>query len=142
MYRLFQLLLILHFLGLAMGFSVSFAGMVMGAMIARAKPEERPVLGRFLPMMSRVGDIGLVLLWGSGLSLLFWKWGGFANTPPTFHAKITLVVALTLLVGYIHALQARIKRGDSAVQGRIETAGKVAFLLAVSIVVLAVLSFN
>jgi len=138
----FQILLILHFLGLAMGFSVSFAGMVMGAMIARAKPEERPVLGRFLPVMSRVGDIGLVLLWGSGLSLLYLKWGGFANVPPTFHAKITLVVALTLLVGYIHALQARVKRGDSTVQGRIQTAGKFAFLVAVGIVVLAVLTFN
>jgi uncharacterized membrane protein len=125
-----------------MGFSVSFAGMVMGAFIAKAKPEERPVLGRFLPVMSRVGDVGLILLWGSGLTLLFFKWGGFKNTPPTFHAKITLVVALTLLVGYIHALQGRLKRGDLAVQGRMQTAGKFAFLLAVSIVVLAVLSFN
>jgi len=142
MFRFLQILLVLHFLGLAMGFSVSFAGMVMGAMIARAKPEERPVLGRFLPVMSRVGDIGLVLLWGSGLSLLYLKWGGFRNVAPTFHAKITLVVALTLLVGYIHALQGRLKRGDHAVQGRMQTAGKFAFLLAVSIVVLAVLTFN
>ena len=142
MYRLLQLLLILHFLGLAMGFSVSFAGMVMGALIAKAKPEERPVLGRFLPMMSRVGDIGLVLLWVSGLSLLYLKWGGFGNVPPTFHAKITLVVVLTLIIGYMHSLQARLKRGDTAVQSRMQAVGKVAFLLAVSIVILAVMTFN
>ena len=142
MVLLFQVLLILHFLGLAMGFSASFAGMVMAAVIAKAKPEERPVLGRFPPVMSRVGDVGLLLLWGSGLSLLDLKWGGFANVPPTFHAKITLVVVLTLLVGYMHALQGRMKRGDDTVQGRMQLTGKVAFLVALSTVVLAVLTFN
>jgi hypothetical protein len=49
-----RLLLILHFLGLALGFSVSIANLVMSRLISKAPPPEKPVLGRFLPAMSRV----------------------------------------------------------------------------------------
>ena len=137
-----QILLILHFLGLAMGMAVSFSNMVMGGIMERATPAERPVLGRFPPMMTRIGDIGLVLLWISGFGLLFLKWGGFSAMPVTFHIKLTLVVLLTGVIGYIHALQAKMKRGDMSAAARIPTIGKIAFTLAVSIVVLAVLSFD
>jgi len=64
------ILLILHFLGLAMGLSVSFSMMVMGGLIKKAAPSEKAVLGRFPPMMSRVGHIGLALLWISGLGMV------------------------------------------------------------------------
>ena len=70
-----QALLILHFLGLAMGLSVSFANIVMGGLIARAAPAEKAVLGRFPPVMSRIGRAGLTLLWVSGVILLYTKWG-------------------------------------------------------------------
>ena len=49
-----QILLILHFLGLTMGFSVTFAGMVMSGLIAKAAPPEKAALGRFPPLMMRV----------------------------------------------------------------------------------------
>ena len=141
MASLFPILLILHFLGLAMGLSVAFSGMVMGALIAKSEPAAKASLSRFMPMMSRVGDVGLVLLWGSGLGMLFGKWGGFASMPGTFHAKITLVVLLTLVVGYIHSQQAKLRKGDAGAQGRIEKAGRVTFLLALGIVALAVYTF-
>ena len=136
------ILLILHFLGLAMGLSVSFANIVMSGLIARAAPAERPVLSRFPPAMIRVGDIGLTLLWLSGLGMLFFKWGGFSAMPVTFHIKITLVAVLTGIIGYIHAQLKKLRNGDAAAAARIQTAAKVAFLLAISIVVLAVLTFD
>ena len=61
-----HLLLILHFLGLALGFSVSFSNMVMGGLISKAVPAEKAVLGKFPPAMSRVGRFGLALLWVTG----------------------------------------------------------------------------
>jgi uncharacterized membrane protein len=137
-----QLLLILHFLGLAMGFSVSFANMVMGGIIEKAAPAEKPVLGRFPLAMSRVGDIGLALLLLSGFGLLFLKWGGFAAMPGIFHVKLTLVVVLIGLIGYIHALQKKIRNGDAAAATTIQVVGKAAFVTAVAIVVCAVLSFS
>ena len=140
-----QFLLILHFLGLAMGLSVSFANIVMVGLINKAAPGERPVLGRFPPAMSRVGTIGLTLLWATGLTMFFTKWGGFGNLgsmPWQFHLKLGLVVVLTGVVTYIHALERKVKAGDASAMTRLQAVAKIATLLAVVIVVLAVLSFD
>ncbi len=135
-------LLVLHFVGLAMGLSVSFSTMVMAGLIEKAAPAEKPVLGRFPFAMSRVGDIGLVLLIVSGVGLLFLKWGGFAAMRPIFHVKLTLVAALIGLIGYIHMLQKKIKAGDASAAATIQAVGKVAFVTALAIVISAVLAFE
>lgn len=140
--RLNQILLVLHFLGLTMGLSVSFSNMVMGGLIDKATPAERPVLGRFPFAMTRVGDIGLTLLIVSGLGLLFLKWGGLSAMPVTFHIKLALVVVLIGTVGYIHSLQKKMRNGDTSVAPRIQAFGKAAFVTALAIVVFAVLSFD
>jgi hypothetical protein len=137
-----QLLLVLHFLGLAMGFSVGFSNIVMGTLIQKAPPAEKAVLGRFPLAMSRVGDIGLALLWVTGLTLTYTKWSGIGSLPWQFHAKLTAVVLLTLSIGFVHSQQAKLKRGDTSVMPRIEAAGKITMLLAILSVVFAVLTFD
>jgi hypothetical protein len=143
--RLNQILLMLHFLRLTMGLSVPFANMVMAGLIAKASPAEKPVLGRFPPIMGRIGTTGLALLWVTGLSMLILKWGGFGNLgdmPWQFHVKLTLVVVLSALVGYIQVLERRFRKGDAAAMATIQTLGKFAFLTAVTIVIFAVLAFS
>jgi hypothetical protein len=138
-------LLFLHFLGLAMGFSTSFGNIVMAGLIDKAAPAERAVLGRFPPAMSRVGTIGIALLWASGLGMVMTKWGGLGNIgnmPWQFHVKLTLVVILTVLITYLHALERRMRTGDTSGMARLQALGKVAFLLALAIVAFAVLSFD
>jgi uncharacterized membrane protein len=135
-------LLALHFLGLAMGFATGFGNMIMAGIIAKATPEERRALMKFPPAIARVGDVGLVLLWLTGLTLVFVKWGGFGNMPGLFHAKLTAVVLMTLLIGFVHSQAKGIAAGDAAAIGRVEIAGKSIFLLAVTAVVLAVWTFN
>lgn len=137
-----QVLLILHFLGLAMGLSVSFSNMVMGGLMAKAAPTEQLVLARFPPMMTRVGDIGLTLLWITGLTLVFTKYSGFGVMPWQFHVKLTAVVILTALIGYIHALMRQARTGNPAAAARIPTVGRITFLVAVTAVVFAVLTFD
>jgi hypothetical protein len=137
-----QWLLILHFLGLALGMSTSFANMVMGGLIAAAPPGEKAILGRFPPVMSKVGGGGLILLWVTGLILVFTKWGGFGSMPWQFHAKLTAVVLLTVVVGYVHALQAKAARGDTAAAARLPSVGSVATALAIVAVIFAVLTFD
>jgi hypothetical protein len=140
-----RLLLFLHFLGLAMGFSTSFANMAMSGLINKAAPAERPVLGRFPPVMSRIGSIGIALLWLSGIGMIMTKWGGFGSLggmPWQFHAKLALVAVLTGVIGYLHALERQMRTGDTSAVARIQAAGKVAFVLALAIVALAVLSFD
>jgi hypothetical protein len=139
---LFSILFILHLLGMAMGFSVSFAGLVMMGLIAKASPAEKPVLGRFPPAMMRVGDIGLILLWGTGLLLVYTRWGGFGTLPWQFHVKITAVVLHSGVIGYIHVLMRKARQGDASALARVPIAGRSALLLALVALVFAVLAFG
>jgi uncharacterized membrane protein len=135
------ILLMLHFLGLAMGLAVSFSSMVMQGLMSTAAPQERPVLARFAPRMSIVGHVGLGLLWGTGVALMFTKWD-LEVLPWQFRVKLGAVVLLTIAVGYITRLMKQAQRGDQAAVARIPAVGKAAFLLALTAVVFAVLTFD
>lgn len=137
-----RVLVVLHFLGLAMGFATGFGNMVMAGVMAKATPEERRALAKFPPAIARVGDVGLVILWLTGLTLVFMKWGGFGAMPGLFHAKLTAVVLMTLLIGFVHSQARGMAAGDAAAIGKAQAAGKVIFALAVTTVALAVWTFN
>jgi hypothetical protein len=135
-------LMVLHFLGLALGLSTGFANMVMAGLIAKAAPNEKAVLARFPPAMSRVGAIGLVLLWGSGIAIVLTRYGTFSILPRPFIVKLSAVVLLTLIVGYIHVLMPRAQRGDAAAVARIQTLGKMTGPLALIAIIFAVITFG
>jgi hypothetical protein len=137
-----KILLMLHFIGLAMGFSVAFANIVMAIVMSKAAPQEKPILGRFPLAMSKVGYIGLTVLWVTGVTMVFTRWHGFSTLPPTFHMKLTAVVLLTITVGYIHAQEIKLKKGNTTALARIEKAGKASALFALIAVIFAVLTFN
>lgn len=135
-------LVIIHFIGLALGFGSGFANMVMAGLIRNAKPEEKVILRRFPPAMGRLGVIGLVLLWASGLSIIYLRYGTFSILPQTFVIKIAAVVLLTLAVIYMQLLQARARTGGVAAMGRIEVLGRLTGPLALTAVIFAVLTFG
>jgi hypothetical protein len=137
-----QVLLFLHFVGLALGFSVSFGNMVMSGIISNATPLEKAVLGRFPPKISQLGRIGLALLWTTGVILVFTKWNGFASLPWQFHVKLAAVLLLTVTTEYIHWLERLVQRGNASALARIQPFGKVAFVLALLALLFAVLAFD
>jgi len=137
-----EVLLILHFVGLAMGLTVPFSSIVMQGLIEKAAPSDKTVLARFPPAVSRIGDIGLALLIVTGVTMVFTKYGGFAIMPWQFHVKLTAVAILVALVGYIHMLMPKAARGDAAAAARIQAVGRVTFLLGLTAVVFAVLTFS
>lgn len=135
-------LLVVHFLGLAIGLSTGFANMVMAGLIAKAAPDEQKVLARFPPAMSRLGVIGLTLLWASGLAIVFTRYGGFAILPRPFVVKLAAVVLLTVAVIYIQVLLPRAARGDAAALARIQTLAKLTGPLALIAIIFAVITFG
>jgi hypothetical protein len=137
-----EFLRVLHFIGLALGFAVPAANMVMGGLIAKAAPPEKGVLGRFPPLMSRLGKVGLVLVWVTGLILVYTKWAGFATFTWPFWAKLGAVALLTITVTYIHALERRVRDGDASALPRIETFGKIATACTLLALVFAVVAFG
>jgi hypothetical protein len=137
-----QFLMVVHFLGLAMGLSTGFANMVMAGLISKAAPNDKAVLSRFPPAMSRIGVIGLAMLWGSGLAIVFTRYGTFSILPRPFIVKLAAVVLLTLTVAYINVLMPRAQRGDAAAQARIKTLGMLTGPLAIVAIIFAVITFG
>lgn len=137
-----QVLVALHFLGLAMGLSTGFANMVMAGLINRAAPQDKAVLGRFPPAMARIGVIGLTLLWVTGISIVMTRYGSFAILPRSFVIKLAAVVLLTLAVAYIHVLMPRAQKGDAAAMARMQTIGKMTGPLAIIAIIFAVITFG
>jgi uncharacterized membrane protein len=100
------------------------------------------VLARFPPAMSRVGLIGLVLLWGSGLAIVKTRYGGFSVLPQPFIVKLSAVVLLTVTVLYIQVLQRRVQNGDASAAARIQLMGRLTGPLALIAIIFAVITFN
>jgi len=142
---MYLFLLITHFIGLAMGVGTGFAAMALGKASSDLAPPER---AQFMLRASAIrvnGSVGLLLLLLSGLGMLFLRgvretfaWGGGA-----FHLKLTLIVLLIGVFGYMQVLQkkARIAQGGPAM-ARIPKIAAVMLVLNVSIIVSAVLAFK
>ncbi len=137
-----KLLLILHFIGLALGFATSIANLTMFGLIAKAEPADRKVLARFPPVMARSAEIGITLLWASGALLVWTKWHGFAGLPWLFHVKLAAVVVLTAVLVRIRLLIRRVKAGDTTAAARIPFFARIGALSALTALVLAVLAFG
>lgn len=110
--------------------------------MATATPDERKAYSKFPLRMMRIGDIGLTLLWITGPALLFTKYNGSSGQPWTFHVKLTAVVALTAVVGVIHANSRKAAAGDMAAAQRIQTIAPLALLSALTALVFAVITFE
>lgn len=135
-------LVIVHMVGLAMGFGSGFAQMVMAGLMSKATPAEKGVLGRFPPAMGRVGVIGLVLLWISGYSIVMYRYGSFAILPQTFIYKLIAVVLLTLAVIAIQVLQRRMQAGDASAMAKMQTLGRLTGPLSLIAIIFAVITFG
>ena len=137
-----QFLVIVHFVGLTLGFASGLGNMVMAGLIAKATPNDKLVLERFPPAVGRLGAIGLVLLWGTGLAIIYTRYGTFSILPQTFVFKLAAVVLLTLAVGAIHLLYPRASAGNAAAAARIQLLGKLTGPLALLALIFAVLTFD
>mgnify|MGYP003383185113 CR=1 FL=1 len=135
-------MLILHFIGLAMGLGTSFAMMFLG--IASSKME--PAKGREFILnalvVSRMGQIGLVLLLISGLYLITPYWA-LLPEQPLLIGKLVLFVVLGGLIGVLSSKARKARAGDTDAQLKaMAPIGRLAMLVGLGAVVLAVLVFH
>jgi uncharacterized membrane protein len=135
-------MLIVHFLGLAMGLGSSFAFMFLGIAGSKMEKEEGKKFALNTFAMSSMGHIGLTLLIVSGFYLITPFWGALAAMPMLI-AKLALVLALTVSIIIMSVYSRRAKKGDTEAHlKKIENLGKVSLLTGIAIVVLAVLIFR
>ncbi len=140
-----DLWLILHFIGVALGVGTSVAMVTLGLSTSDMAPAEREAFMRRASVVGVNGSIGLLLLITSGVGLLLTRgvdvvmaWGG-----PMFHIKLTLVVILIGVFGYLQMLVRKSRSADgAAAAARIPLISRIMLLLSVSIIVFAVLAFH
>jgi hypothetical protein len=135
-------LLILHFTGLVMGFSATFANMVTMRLIASATPQEAAILRRVPPQMLRVSSWGVALLLVTGPMLVYSKHdGAWGSLPWAFWLKMLAVVALVAIFGFLHVNMARVRKGDAVAPARVQIFAPLASASAALALVFAVIAF-
>ena len=133
-----DVMLIVHFIGLAMGIGTSFAFMFLNIASAKLEKGEALKFGINSLVLSRMGHIGLALLIISGGYLMTPYWS-VLSTMPFLMAKLGLVLVLILLVVILSIYAKKAKKGDAETHlKKIEPLGKISLLVGLTIIVLAV----
>jgi uncharacterized membrane protein len=142
---MYEVFLILHFLGLALGVGASFAMFTLSLAAEDLPERERSQFMLRAGAISKNGSIGLTLLILSGIGFLVtrgfgevMRWGGGA-----FHTKLLLVVILAGLLGYSQVLAKKARQaGGGPPLARLRVVGRVMLSVSVAIIVLAVVAFK
>jgi len=142
---IYDLLLILHFFGLALGVGAGLATFTLSLGIKDIEPAERGKFMQRVSVLRKNGSYGLLLLIASGIGFIVergwaaaaFRGGGF------FHAKLTLVVVMAGLLGYSQVLAKKAREQPSeAIMGKLVLVGRVMLALGLTVIVLAVLAFH
>ncbi len=137
-----ELMLIIHFTGLAMALGTGFANLFLGITASKLEPAERGSFMSKTMILGRMGQIGLGLLLLSGFYLAtpFWS---VIGSMPLFITKLVLVSLLVIVVIMISSIASKAaKQSNPALLAKIKPLGIVTFLLGITIVIFAVLSFH
>lgn len=136
-----EILLILHFFGLAAAAGASIANTVVLRQVMAA-PGDAPVLGKVQLPLSRAGQVGLGLLWLTGLTMVWSRFGGPENLPWTFWIKFLCVLGVTGGVVMLDILAKRARAGDQGARGQLPIYGAATGSLLVLVVIFAVVTFD
>jgi uncharacterized membrane protein len=139
-----EALLITHFLGLALGLGTGFSMMTLGQATRDMAPADRGAFMKRAMALSRNGSVGLLLLLvsGVGLVMLYGVAAVMALGGGLFHLKLTLVVILLGVFGYMQVLVRKARGGATDAMARIPVLSRLMLFLSTAIVIVAVLAFN
>ena len=137
-----EFMLIVHFVGLAMGLGTSMAFMFLGKASMKLPDDEGAKFRLNMLALGRMGQIGLTLLVISGLYLIM-PYHKMIMSSELLIAKLVLVLVLGALIGIISSTAKKAQKGDPAVHmKKIAKLGPMAMFTTLTIVVLAVLIFH
>ena len=135
-------MLVLHFIGLAMGLGTSFAHAFFGKTVSKMERGEAAKFRLQTKALSQMGAVGTILLLVSGIYLLLPFWAAL-SVLPLLILKLVLFVILVILILLINqGASKNVKYETEGSLKRIEIMGKFALLIGVVIVILAVNIFH
>lgn len=137
-----EIMLILHFVGLVMGLGTSFAHAFLSIVISKMAEDESTTFRLQSLVLSKMGNIGIVLLVVSGLYLITPYWKTLPSNP-LLMLKLALVAILIILIALINWRAKKAHIGDPEFHlERMEKMGKITLLIGLAIVVIAVSIFH
>lgn len=137
-----EVMLILHFIGLTMGLGTSFAHAFLGIVTSKMTAAEATKFRLYSLVLSKMGNIGIVLLLFSGLYLITPYWNILLSLPLLI-LKLVLVMVLVVLITMINLSSKKAMKGDADGQlKKMESLGKMTLIIGVVIVILAVYIFH
>jgi len=132
----------LHLLGLVLGLGFGLANIAIARRMPATPEAARPELMQLQKLYSRVAFAGVILLWISGLWLFYAKYLD-ADLGGAFHAKLALVVVLTVLAAYAQWLLLRAgQTGSQPPANTMRMISRAVPALAATSAVLAVIAFG
>lgn len=137
-----DIILALHIIGLMMGAGGGF-GSMLTAREALKRPADQAVTLRSMgPILANFSFAGLVLMWITGLALVFLKFGGFAGLPQMFWIKFIFISTLTLAAIATQVLYGQAKAGNTIAATRVPIFGQIAGMSSLLAVIFSVLAFH
>jgi uncharacterized membrane protein len=137
-----EVMLILHFIGLAMGMGTGFAHAFLGAATTKMSNEEATKFRLNTLVLGKMGHIGIALLLISGFYLITPYWKVLTSTP-LLMVKLALVLVLIVLIAMINIAGKRAMNGDAERQfKKMKTMGKLTLIISLGIVIVAVNIFH
>lgn len=136
-----EVMLILHFLGLAMGLGTSFAFFFIGRTSAKMEPDAGKSFMMNAFSISIMGHIGIVLLFISGGYLMSPYWS-ILGSSPVLMTKLILFLALAAFIGIISSKAKKARKGDHDQLNKIPVLGSLALITGIAIVICAVIFFK
>jgi len=143
---LYLVLKMLHFIGLSLGVGASFASLAVRLHARTIPADQRPMLllgaGGALAKNGSIG-VGVLILTGLGMFFMRGPATVMAAGGPAFHAKLTLVVILSGVLGYSQVLRKRAREaGGGPALSKLPQVSMALLVLGVGIVVAAVIAFQ
>jgi uncharacterized membrane protein len=137
-----EIMLILHFIGLALGLGTSFAHAFFDPLISKMEKEEATKFRLQVMILSKMGYAGITLLIVSGIYLILPYWSTLPDNPLLI-IKLILVFILCILILFIGRGTQKARQGNTAEHlNKIEPLGKLTLIISVIIIILAVSIFH
>lgn len=140
---MYHLLLVVHFVALAMTVGGGYANIVAKRQMPKAEPVTYPGFGIAAAGVGKMATLGLIILWITGLWMASIKFGGFGDIPTMLWAKIAVVVVASGVSASLNVMVIKAQKAGTPPDGN--KVDKHAYALAglgLIIILLAVLSFN
>mgnify|MGYP000355958553 CR=1 FL=1 len=132
----------LHFAALALALGGGVANILLGHQIAAAEGAGKSVIMPLQRTLARISALSLLVLWVTGIALVYAYYGGWAGFGIFFWTKIAFVVVLTINMGIAQHLMSRARKTATPPPGAVKAMGLTGPVLLLLITALATVAFT